>query len=321
MKPIPMPLFHEGLVKEPWYQAELERQKIMAAGNPFVQRYAKLGMKEGIFSDMSGALGKIHDTVIDAARPNLIGRQIIDVRNTIESLERFPLEKESVAYVAAEGGMVRYAGARYTFVDIQPTVIVKDGISWTKEFVEDAGWNVLERQLAALGRSVAKKETEKLIDMYEAIIATDLAGGAEIAGGAAVLTWDKLVELWDAVEGEDHEADVAFLHTKQMSQLFVEENFINNNYIPSAATDLSNGVVGRALTASLLKSSLCTNGQVHMVSKYPAAVMLVRRDFITEPWEDVQQGKIGIVASERIGYGVLKSKAVARGTNFKTTFV
>lgn len=319
MPELVLPKFHEGLLKLDGYKTELDQQIQRAAGNPFINRYAKLGMKEGIMSDMAGALGKIHDTVIGAAIPNFIARQIIDVRTTDEVLERFVKEAESVAYVGTENGWVRQAGARYTTVDVNVDITIKDSVEWTKEFAEDAKWNVMNRQLEALGRSMAKQETQKVLAMYDAIAAGDLAGAAEIAGGAAALTWDKLVALWDAVESGDMTADTAFLHPKQMSQLLMDDDFINSNYLPSVGTQLSRGVVGQALTMPLIKSSLCTNGKVYALSKYPAAVMLIRRDVTTEPYEDPKEGKFGVVATERIGLGVLRASAVARGTNFKLT--
>jgi len=318
-KPL-LPKFHEGLLEEEWYGEHLKQMEIRAAGNPWIQQYSKVGMKEGIFSSMAAALGKIHDTVVDAARPNLIGRQIIDVRSTEEALERFMLEAEAVAYIGGEGGIKRLSGARYSTVDIQTNVIIKDSVSWTKEFAEDAKWNVMNRQLEALGRSLGKLETDKIVALYAAIAAGSLAGGAVIAGGAAVLTWAKLVEMWDAVEGADFPCDVMFMHPKQMSQLFTATEFINSQYLPATGTALSRGLVGQALTMNLFKSSRCTNGVVHACGKYPAGVLLIRRDITTEPWEDPRAGEFGVVASERIGYGILRSTAVSRGTNFKTTF-
>jgi len=320
MRELVIPKFHEGLLNEEWYGPFLKNQELRAAGNPWIQQYYKQGMKEGILSNMAGALGKIHDVVVDAARPNLIGRSIIDVRTTDEALERFMKEAESVAYVGSEAGIARLAGARYTNVDIQTNVIIKDSVSWTKEFAEDAKWNVMNRQLEALGRSVGKLETDKIVALYAAIAAGDLAGGAVIAGGAAVLTWAKLVEMWDAVEGADFPCDAMFMHPKQMSQLFTATEFINSQYLPATATALSRGLIGQAITMNLFKSSRCTNGVVHACGKYPAGVLLIRRDITTEPWEDPRAGEFGIVASERIGYGILRSTAVSRGTNFKTTF-
>jgi hypothetical protein len=319
-KEFPLPKFHEALMKEPWYTSDMDQKLRRAAGHPFCQHYCETGLKEGLFSDMAGALGSIHDAVVEAAHPNLIARQIIDTRTTTEALERFVKAKESVAYVGAEGGLTRISGERYETVDIQTNIIVKDAVEWNREFAEDAKWNVMSRELAALGRSVAAKETALIIALFEGISAADLASGAEVAGGAAVLSWSKLVEMWDAVEGEDFEADIMFMHTKQMSQLFTATEFINSQYMPSNGVQMSRGQVGQALTMNLFKSSKCTNGKVHAVSKNPAGVLLIRRDITTEPWENPQTGKVGVVASERIGYAILRTKAVARGTNFKTTF-
>jgi hypothetical protein len=44
--------------------------------------------------------------------------------------------------------------------------------------------------------------------------------------------------------------------------------------------------------------------------------MLIRRDIVAEPFENPKQDRYGIAASERVGLGVLRSKAVARGTEW-----
>jgi len=321
LREIPLPKFHESLISnDEEYKREFDQFVRRAGGNPWINQYLKTGMKEGIFSDMAAALGKIHDVVVEAAKPNLIARNIIDTRTSTEALERFIKAKKSVAYIGAEGGIVRLAGERYETADIKTNIIVKDGVSWTREFAEDAGWNVLNRQLEELGRSVAEQETAKIIALYEAIAAGDLAGDAVIAGGGLVLSWAKVVEMWDAVAGTDFEADVMFMHSKQMSQLFTATEFINSQYMPSGGTQMSRGLVGQALTMNMFKSSKCTNGKVFGVDKNPAGVLLIRRDITTEPFEDPRQGEYGIIASERIGYGILRSKAVSSGTNFKLTF-
>jgi len=303
------------------YKKEFEQKTQLACQNPFCKNYLKLGLREGILSDMAGALGKIHDTVIQAAIPNFMAREIIDVRTTTEALERFPLEKESVAYVASEGGTVRIHGARYSTVDINCNIEIKDGVEWTKQFAEDAKWNVMNRQLEALGRSIAKIETEKIVGLFAGIAAGDLATGAVLAGGATAMSWAKAVALWDALEAEDlGPADALALHPKQASQLFTATEFINSQYLPSNETELTRGLVGQALTMRIHKSSAgTTNGVAHSMNKSVAAVMLVRQDVQIEPYEDVKNGVVGLVARERIGYGVLRSKAVARMTGIATS--
>jgi hypothetical protein len=281
----------------------------------------KLGMKEGILSDMAGALGAIHDQVVRAAVPNLIARQIIDVRSTNEAMERFPLEKESVAYIAAEGGTARLHGARYSTVDVNCNVEIKDSVEWTKQFAEDAKWNVMNRQLEALGRSIAKLETEKIVGLLAGIATGDLATGGVLAGGGTAMSWSYCVSHWDAIESEDFgPADTLVLHSKQASQLFTATEFINSQYLPSGETELTRGLIGQALTMKIYKSSAgTTNGVAHTLNKSVAGILLIRRDLTIEPYEDAKNGVVGLVASERIGYGVLRSKAVARMTNIKTS--
>ncbi len=321
MREIPLPRFHESLLNEEWYNVEFERKVKEAESrrNPFIKQYLNVGMKEGILSDMVGALGRIHDVVVDAAKPNLIGREIIDVRTTAEALERFPRGKKSVAYVGSEGGTIRIHGERYDWVDVAVNVVLKDGVEWTREFAEDAKWNVMNRQLEELGRSIAQLETEKIIALYAGISASNLATGAELAGGGTAMSWSNAVSLWDAVESEDFHPDTLILHPKQASQLFTATEFINSQYLPSEQTELARGLIGQALTMKIFKSSLCTNGTAHAVEKAVAGVMLIRRDITTEPYEDPKNGVFGIVASERVGYAILRTKAVARMTNIKTT--
>jgi len=320
MREVVLPKFHESLLNQEWYKAEFDQKVKEAQRNPFILNYLKMGMKEGILSDLSGALGKIHDTVVEAAKPNLIARDIIDVRTTTEALERFPRAKKSVAYVGSEGGTIRIHGERYDWVDIQTNIILKDGVEWTREFAEDARWNVMNRQLEELGRSIAQLETEKIIGLYAAIATADLASGAALAGGGTAMSWTKSVQLWDAIENEDFPSpDLLIVHPKQASQLFTATEFINSQYLPSEQTELSRGLIGQALTMRIYKSSLCTNGVAHAVKKDVVGVMLIRRDITTEPYEDPKNGVFGIVASERIGYGILRSKGVARMTNISTS--
>jgi hypothetical protein len=126
--------------------------------------------------------------------------------------------------------------------------------------------------------------------------------------------------MWDALENEDFgPADTLVLHPKQVSQLFSATEFINSQYLPSSSVELSRGLVGQALTMKIYKSSLCTNGVGHSVNKTVAGVMLIRRDITIDPYEDPKNGVFGVVASERVGMGILRSKAVARMTNIKTT--
>jgi hypothetical protein len=134
MRRIPLPKFHEALLDEEWYKAEFE-QKVKTAEsrkNPFVTQYLRAGMREGIFSDMAGALGRIHDVVVEAAKPNMIARDIIDVRTTAEALERFPRAEKSVAYVSSKAKQCASMGNATTGSTSTSTWSLKTGLNGPK---------------------------------------------------------------------------------------------------------------------------------------------------------------------------------------------
>jgi hypothetical protein len=71
-----------------------------------------------------------------------------------------------------------------------------------------------------------------------------------------------------------------------------------------------------------MKVQVCneiTNGIAYAIDTRIASVMLLRRDLTVEDWYDAKTGKSGIRASTRFGLSVLRSTAIARMTNIKTT--
>ena len=97
------PKIFEALMSKPNDQREVYEKLKQRADHPFLTRYSQMGVKEGFFSDMAGALGLMHDTLVDAAWPELIGRNIITVMPTTDAMERFPLDAGAVGYRYAEG--------------------------------------------------------------------------------------------------------------------------------------------------------------------------------------------------------------------------
>jgi hypothetical protein len=314
-----MPKLFEALIKDPAFKAEFDQMLQRAERNPFYQRYIQKGIQEGLFSDAAQALGRMHDVVIEAAKPNLIGREIIWVRPTSEPLERFVKAKKGKAYVMAESGKVYVVGEKYDRIDISTNVVIKAGAEWTQEFLEDATWNVMDRQVAECGRTIAELETEKILALYNAIANANLAGGAPIDGGGTAMDWAKVTALWDAIINEDFKPKVLVLHPRQITQLWRDDKFINSLYW-GEGVDIRRGVLAETyLGMRIVSSTKCTNGVAFAIDTDIAAVMLVRRDIQTQDYEDPKGGLYGVVASERIGLGVLESKGVAKMTNISTT--
>ncbi|MEM2108745.1 MAG: phage major capsid protein [Candidatus Bathyarchaeia archaeon] len=287
--------------------------------HPFLKRYLQVGIKEGLFSDSVGALGRMHDTLVQAAYPELIGRQIINVKPTSEALERFPLDAKAIAYVYAEGSVARLSGNKYSTVDIATNVLADASEEWTREFVEDATWNVMDNMVEKVGRALGEIETQKILDLYGAIAAGDLAGGSALSGGGTALNWQGLLKLHNAVRGENFRPNVLVLHETQLHQLLNDDKFVNAQYLPSGETDVDRGFVTSVLGMKVHASTLVPNGTAYAIDTRVAAVMLLRRDVTVEDWENPQSGKYGVRATTRFGLGVLRSKAVAKMTNIATT--
>lgn len=315
-------LFEALMQKDGDQRHAYEELKRKAETNPFLKRYVALGVKEGLFSDSANALGRMHDTMVEAAWPELIGRNMINVMPTSEALERFPLDAGAVAYQYAEGGVVRLSGKKPTKVDVTTDILVESGDEWTQEFSEDATWNVMDRMVGNVGRAVGLKETQKIIALYGAIADADLAGGAVVAGGGLVLSWAGLLALRAQVRnqsGGGWRPSVLAISEMQAHQLLNDDKFVKSVYLPSSQTDIEQGVIGSVLGMNVQVSTEITNGVAYAIDTRVASVMLLRRDLTVEDWYDARSGKSGVRGTTRFGLGILRSNAVAKMTNIKTT--
>jgi HK97 family phage major capsid protein len=313
------PRLFEAVMQKHGEQREIYEKLKQSNTSPFLKRYATLGVKEGLFSDTVGALGKMHDTLVEAAYPEQIGRNIINVMPTNEPLERFPLDSTAVAYRYAEGTKTRLSGDKNTTVDISTDKLTDSSEEWTREFVENATWNVVNNMTQKVGRAIGTKETEDIIALYAGIAAGDLASGAALAGGGVVFSWTSLLALHNAIRGENWRPTVLAINEMQLHQLLNDDKFVKAVYLPSSETDIQQGSIGTVLGMNVQASTLVPNGTAYAIDTRIASVMLLRRDVTVEDWEDVKNGKYGLRATTRYGLGVLRANAVAKMTNIKTT--
>jgi hypothetical protein len=118
-------LFESLIERDGEFKEHVENMRHRATVHPFLKRYCEMGVREGLFSDSASALGRLHDTLVQAAYPEMIGRNIITVRTTNESMERFPLDEGAVAYSYAEGAATRLSGKKNATVDIYTNVLAE----------------------------------------------------------------------------------------------------------------------------------------------------------------------------------------------------
>lgn len=273
-------------------------------------------MKEGLFSDMAGALGAVHKAVIEAAKPNLIGREIIWVVPTTEAMVRFFKQKLAKAYVVGETEPPEIP-ERMETQNIECTTELACKMEFSKSYIEDAPFAVLQRAAEEAARAVAKLETDKILALYNAI--TDPATGSTIATNeGSSFVWGDVVSLWNAVELEDFDPKVLAINTRELAGLMSDDKFLNQlYYAPESA--VRQGVFDLpALGMKIVHSSLvpavdATHNTKFAIDTDYAAALLLRRDITTEPFENPGKLRSGLIVSERIGLGVLRSRAVAKG--------
>ena len=266
-------------------------------------------LKEGILSDMAGALGRMHNIVVEAAKPNLIGRELVTVMPTKEALVRFPKAKLAKAYKTGEFAETFFVGEKYETQDIKVDVEVRAGAEYSKKFFEDASWPVLERQTAEVGRAIADLETQMIYDFLVANAGTTTTGD-----GDGDFEWAELVKIWNELKKINWNPDTIALHPDEVADCWTQDQFIHGFYFGDAV-DVRRGVLGDLyMGMKVLSSSKCTAATILALEK-AKAVLLVRRDIITEPFENPKEDRYGIVASERIGLGITRTDAVGKLTS------
>lgn len=281
-----------------------------AKSNPWYE----VPIREGILSDIADALGRMHDVVVEAAKPALLGRELVTVMPVKDAMVRFPKAKLAKAYKVGEFAETFMVGEKYETQDIHCDIEIRAGAEYTKRFFEDASWPVLERQTAEIGRAVAHLETKMIYDYLVANAGTAITGDndgiLEWVGTAAT---PEFVGLWGALKKLNFNPDVVALHPDEIIDLWNDDKFIHAFYF-GKEVDVRRGVLGDVyLGMRLTSSSLYTAATVLALEK-AYALLLVRRELITEPFENPKEDRYGIVASERIGLGITRLTAVGKLT-------
>jgi len=270
-------------------------------------------MKEYMLSDVSGALGIVHDISIEAAKKMAVGRDLIWVIPVSSPKVRFYLAKRGKAWRISEGPPLQ-TPERFETVDV--TVDYEYGYDalFSQSYLEDIPFNVIQRTIQDAARLLEEQLTSDIIALYEGISSSNLAGGTEIsADTSGTLAWADLVEAWTAVKKGGYNANVVMIHPDQIADLWNDDKFIHSFYF-GERVDVERGVLGETyLGFKIVETDLCATTKVHLIDTVVAAALLMRRDILTQPYEE--RLSQGVVCTMRYGLGTLRADAVARIVN------
>jgi hypothetical protein len=272
--------------------------------NPVVRKY-----RENLSITLPEAATAIMDKVIEAAQPGLIGRDLMPIVNVSQVTTKVPLAAVSTAeegarplsFAATDGGETQ----TYTSVTVDREI--HDKAIWDPSILSEMPFDLVQREVAEVGRSCKQKETQVVIAALDAVAAGDLASGAEITLGAT-LTWANLVSMVTAVMKENFSPKIIAMNPAELADLMKLDQFTSSLYA---------GVVGgwfsEVLKVKILVSSLITAGTVYCLDTDVSGNLFVLQDLSVDSWTKGDIRQAGIIAYEFIKASCLRKKGIARG--------
>ena len=265
-------------------------------------------LQEILLSDASQATGKVLDVVWEAAKPNLIGREIAVVIAQDTPSIKIPRAKLNKAYEVPEGAEIPVGTEDYDSITLTPKKYgVRPLIS--REMVEDAEWDVIEYQLAEAGRAMADLETEKIVSQ----MISD-AGNSVAAATSGTLAYGDVVNILKECLIDNLVPDILVIHPSELADL-LKDTAIQKSMEWGGPAVAPTGKVATLLGMRVLVSTKVTSGTALVVDSKHAGVLFIRRDITAEDYEDPVKDLAGVSVTARWAYSTLRAEAVGKITN------
>ena len=259
---------------------------------------------------------KIHDTLIEETAKALIPRSeaafIIGPTGIPGSSYDIDLETANTLKVntIAEGADIAIDNQSYTTTNVKP-VKYGVGIRITKEMLEDAKWNLLERNIRIAGVRLAENENSLVI--------TALDGAANTVAGGAAITIANITTAMQYLEDSDFSPSTMLVGNEVLNDLrnidtFVEADKVGNRDM------LGNGFLGRLYGMNVIRFS--TNAApsstyskyAYVLDKNQAYCIVEKRPVMIEKFDLPNNDMSAAVITQRIAVTLLRSSSVAKIT-------
>jgi len=265
-------------------------------------------LQEILLSDASQATAKVLDVVWEAAKPNLIGREIAVVIAQDAPSIKIPRAKLSKAYEVAEGAEIPIGTEDYDSITLTPKKYgVRPLIS--REMVEDAEWDVIEYQLAEAGRAMADLETETIVSQ----MISD-AGNSVAAATSGTLAYSDVVNVLKECLIDNFSPDILVIHPSELADL-LKDTAIQKAVEWGGPAVAPSGKVTTLLGMKVLVSTKVASGTALVVDSKHAGVLFIRRDITAEDYEDPMKDLAGVSVTARRAYATLRAEAIGKITN------
>ncbi len=269
----------------------------------------------------AGALGQVVSDVLRAAYPEQVGREMVRIYESREPKIRIPSLPRLTAYRAGPGASVPLVTPTITYIDLDVNdssqgAVFKARSEWDISFVTAANWEAVREITASIGSAIAVEESKFILSRLRMISDDELAGGGPISLGDAPITFDDILDLKGAVDGEERMPTgrdyKCFLHPKRAIDLLKDQKFINS-MIWGQTVNKERGELGVAAGIRFYQSGMIPEDEVWLLNPERAVAMLIHIDLTVEPIE-TSSTTSGVEGYEYIAARVLDGKAVAKGT-------
>ena len=260
---------------------------------------------------------KIHDVLIEEVKKVLIPRTeaAFVVGPTAIPGSSYDIDLEDVnsmdIRVIAEGADIVLDNQSYSTTNVKP---IKYGVAIriTKEMLEDAKWNLLERNIRTAGKRLAENETNLVITQLDSAANT-------IAGGASV-TIANLTYAMQLLEDSDYIPTTLLAGNEVIYDLRNIDTFVEADKLGSTQM-LDTGFVGRIYGLNVMRFS--TNAApsstyskyAYVYDKSQAYCIVEKRPVTVERFDLPSNDMSAASITQRLAARILRTSAVCKITS------
>jgi len=270
------------------------------------EEFRKMTFREALMAGAEGATAKLLSVVWAAATPRLIGREIAQVMTGNTPSIRVPKAAKAKAYRVGQAGGAPETAEKYTYVEITARLWECAPVV-SRTLVEDAMWDVIERQYAEASRAIAEAESGEVCTEITAAGDANQATG----DGSGAFNLPDLTAMIAKLEGADYNATDIIMHPNDFWEgLMRDSSIIDASAFGAGQAPAYTGQLAQIFGLRTWVTSQMTPKKPCVIDREKAAVLYVRRDITVEDYEDPMKDLVGAVVTSRFRCKIVDEKAV-----------
>jgi hypothetical protein len=232
--------------------------------NPFFRVVAKHLKEAKLDATDITALGKVYETVLEGLEPAVTRELALTIETDKKSVQ-FEINSGATAG-SMSGGEFPSTGATTTEVTVEADRIKGVAPCWTREYLEDAVWEVLAWQVKEATKAIEKEVMDYMLSTY---ISSCVTNSYVTTGAGDGFSFTDFASLIASLESRDAHPDVVICHPENYAELLKDDKFISSLYAGDDKV-MRSGVVKTTFGVTVIRSSRMPKGLVLALEKSDA---------------------------------------------------